>query len=166
MSTLHPQTPLNQSMNSILLLVALWGRHASCQMTLSGFALEDGPIDSQTLRGDPRGNIWNTPVPGSNILECGVFGNQAYYGIRVEVSAGLDSFFYLALSREHVSAHARSHKCKNPVGGKFQLHGNIFIARQNTGSVYLSIKYVTSLWDRYSHRYPPPSPPPPPSHKH
>lgn len=90
-----------------------WQHLCVSQMTLDGFSVEGGPSESETFRGDPPGNIWNTPIPGMNILECGAFGNRENIGDRATINAG----------------------------SSFKLDGSVYLALEGTGSIYLSIKY-------------------------
>lgn len=95
-------------------LLALLGSQwlAAGQMTLTDF-IYNNVRTSDPLRGNPPGNIWNPPVPGSNILECGKFLNRDNLGVRVPINAG----------------------------ETFQINGKVFLAQFGTGSIAMTIKY-------------------------
>lgn len=50
-------------------------------LVLNGVILQDnGPVDPNPLRGIHAGDIWAPPIKGSNILRCGSWGTESYWG--------------------------------------------------------------------------------------
>lgn len=56
-------------------------RLVDATLVLNGVILQDGgPVDPNPLRGIHAGDIWAPPIKGSNILRCGSWGTESYWG--------------------------------------------------------------------------------------
>ena len=74
----------------LLMMVAAW----QTDVTLANLYLTAVSIntyenwDTRPLRGFRRGDLWEPPVRGENILACGSLGTEEYPGIRMPVERG------------------------------------------------------------------------------